>query len=481
MNYLNLNSSNLFVDRETYRKKRWQALIIVCLATLMIVLDTTIVNVALPSIKMALGVSDASLAWIINAYLLTFGGFLLLGGRLGDLYGQRNLFICGLTLFTLASLACGLASTQWTLVAARGFQGLGGALVTATALSLIIHLFTDPIERAKAISAYSFVCAGGGSIGVLLGGLLTTTYDWHSIFLVNLPLGIIVLGLTCRLLPPAEKTKRGTLDVAGAITITAALVLAVYAIMNGNHDGWGSMETLGLLVLAASIFMLFLVIEVRVKEPLVPLRLFRLRNLSTANLIGILWATSMFAWFFLCALYLQQVLGYSPLEVGLAFLPANLVMAVCSLSLSSRLIIRYGIKPPLVLGLALAAGGLLLLARAPTNGEYLVNVLPGMLLLGLGAGMAFNPVLVAAMNDVDPSESGLASGIVNTSFMMGGALGLAIISSLASYHRDYLVDTGLAPLAALSGGYGMAFLAGALLALTASLIGAVFLHKDIPT
>jgi EmrB/QacA subfamily drug resistance transporter len=417
------------------------------------------------------------LAWIINAYLLTFGGFLLLGGRLGDLYGQRNLFICGLSLFTLASLACGLASTEWILVAARGFQGLGGALVTATALSLIIHLFTDPSERAKAISAYSFVCAGGGSIGVLLGGVLTTTYGWHSIFLVNLPLGIIVLCLTFQLLPPAEKTKRGTLDVAGAITITAALVLAVYAIMNGNHDSWGSMETLGFLVLAASFFMLFLAIEVRVKEPLVPLRLFRLRNLSTANLIGILWATSMFAWFFLCALYLQQVLGYSPLEVGLAFLPANLVMAVCSLSLSSRLIIRFGIKPPLVMGLALAAGGLLLLARAPANGDFLFDILPGMLLLGFGAGMAFNPVLVAAMNDVNPSESGLASGIVNTSFMMGVALGLAIISSLASYHRDNLVSAGFAPLAALSGGYGIAFLAGALFALIASLIGAVFLRK----
>lgn len=477
MDGLSQNSSNLLLDQGAYREKRWQALIVVCLATLMIVLDTTIVNVALPSIKMALGFSDASLAWIINAYLLTFGGFLLLGGRLGDLYGQRNLFICGLSLFTLASLACGLASTQWTLIAARGFQGLGGALVTATALSLIIHLFTDPIERAKAISAYSFVCAGGGSIGVLLGGVLTTTYDWHSIFLVNLPLGIIVLCLTCRLLPPAEKTKRGSLDVAGAITIIAALMLAVYAIMNGNHAGWGSMETLSLLALAASLFMLFLSIEVRVKEPLVPLRLFRLRNLSTANLIGILWATSMFAWFFLCALYLQQVLGYTPLEVGLAFLPANVVMAVCSLSLSSRLIIRYGIKPPLVLGLALAAGGLLLLARAPANGDFLFDVLPGMLLLGFGAGMAFNPVLVAAMNDVDPSESGLASGIVNTSFMMGGALGLAIISSLASYHRDYLIDTGLAPLAALSGGYGVAFFAGALLALVASLIGAMFLHK----
>lgn len=472
-----LNSSNLFLERSTCRRKRWHALIIICLATLMIVLDTTIVNVALPSIKLELGFSDVSLAWIINAYLLTFGGFLLLGGRLGDLYGQRNLFFCGVTLFTLASLACGLASTQWTLLAARGFQGLGGALVTATALALIIHLFSDPIERAKAIGAYSFVCAGGGSIGVLLGGVLTNTYDWHSIFLVNLPLGIIVLGLTNRLLPPTEKNKKGSLDVAGAITIIAALMLAVYTIMNGNHAGWGSMQTLGLLALAAVLFMLFLGIEVRVKEPLLPLRLFRLRNLSTANLIGILWATAMFAWFFLCALYLQQVLGYSPLEVGLAFLPANLVMAVCSLSLSSRLIIRYGIKPPLVLGLILAATGLLLLSRAPANGDFLCDVLPGMLLLGLGAGMAFNPVLVAAMNDVDPHESGLASGIVNTSFMMGGALGLALISSLASYHRDYLVDTGLAPHEALSSGYGMAFLAGALLALLASLVGAVFLRK----
>lgn len=477
MDDINLISSKLLLDRDAYREKRWQALIIICLATLMIVLDTTIVNVALPSIKLELGFSDESLAWIINAYLLTFGGFLLLGGRLGDLYGQRNLFIGGVTLFTLASLACSLASTQGVLLVARGFQGLGGALVTATALSLIIQLFTDPVERAKAIGAYSFVCAGGGSIGVLLGGVLTHTYDWNSIFLVNLPLGIIVLILTNRLLPSADKINRGSLDVAGAVTIITALMLAVYAIMNGNHAGWESTQTLGVLTLATLLFVLFLAIEVRVKEPLVPLRLFRLRNLSTANLIGILWATSMFAWFFLCALYLQQVLGYSPLEVGLAFLPANLVMALCSLSLSSRMIIRYGIKPPLVLGLALAATGLLLLSRAPVNGNFLFDVLPGMLLLGLGAGMAFNPVLVAAMNDVDPSESGLASGIVNTSFMMGGALGLALISSLASYHRDHLLDTGLAPLQALSGGYGMAFLAGALLALIASLVGAVFLRK----
>lgn len=478
MNDINEYSQPLgFAHNASYSKKRWQALMLICLATLMIVLDTTIVNVALPSIKRELGFNDVSLAWIINAYLLMFGGFLLLAGRLGDLYGQRNIFIGGVTLFTLASLGCGLASTQWVLITARGLQGLGGALVTATALSLIIHLFSDPIERAKAIGSYSFVCAGGGSIGVLLGGILINTYDWHSIFLVNLPLGLIVLGLTHRLLPPVENTKKGSLDVLGAISIIGALMLAVYAVMNGNHAGWRSTQTLSLLALSASSFILFLAIEVRLKEPLVPLRLFRLRNLSTANVIGILWATSMFAWFFLCALYLQQVLGFTPLEVGLAFLPANLVMAVCSLSLSPRLIIRFGITPPLVLGLILAAGGLLLLSRTPANGNFLFDILPGMLLLGFGAGMAFNPVLVAAMGDVDPSESGLASGLVNTSFMMGGALGLAIISSLASYHRDYLVDSGLAPQAALSGGYGMALLAGALLALTASLIGAVFLRK----
>ncbi|WP_421524975.1 DHA2 family efflux MFS transporter permease subunit [Pseudomonas yamanorum] len=477
MDDIHTHSQNLSQEHATFRVKRWRALALVCLATLMIVLDTTIVNVALPSIKLDLGFDDISLAWIVNAYLLAFGGFLLLGGRLGDLYGQRNLFIAGVGVFTVASLACGLAPSQGALIAARGLQGLGGALVTATALSLIINLFTDPVERAKAIGAYSFVCAGGGSIGVLLGGALTHTYDWHSIFLVNLPTGVVVLALACRLLPPAEETRRGSLDVAGAVTIISTLISAVYAIMNGNQAGWGSPTTLGLLALAAVMFMAFIGIERRVREPLVPLRLFRLRNLSTANLIGVLWATSMFAWFFLCALYLQQVLGYTPLEVGLAFLPANLVMAVCSLSLSSWLIIRYGIKLPLVLGLALAAGGLLLLSRAVVNGDFLLDVLPGMLLLGLGAGMAFNPVLVAAMNDVAPSESGLASGIVNTSFMMGGALGLAIISSLASYHRDALMNDGVDPLAALSGGYGMAFLVGALLALLASLIGAVYLRK----
>lgn len=477
MNKINSHSSSSSLEQGDFHGKRWQALIVICLATLMIVLDTTIVNVALPSIKLDLGFSDVSLAWVVNVYLLTFGGFLLLGGRLGDLYGQRPVFIVGVTLFTLASLACGIASSQWTLIVARGFQGLGGALLTATALSLIIHLFKDPIERAKAIGAYSFVCTGGGSIGVLLGGVLTDLYEWYSIFLINLPIGVAVLLLSVRLLPPAGARKTGSLDVAGAITIITALMLAVYAVMNGNHAGWSSTATLGLLALAAALFVLFIAIEVRVKEPLIPLRLFRLRNLTTANLIAILWATSIFAWFFLCALYLQQVLGYTPLEVGLAFLPANLLMAACSLCLSSRLIIRYGIKLPLTIGLALAAMGLLLLARAPVDGSFPLDILPGMLLIGLGAGMGFNPILVAAMNDAGEGEEGIASGIVNTSFMMGGAVGLAIVSSLAAYHSERLAGMGHTAIEALSGGYGVAFLLGALLALLAALTGAVFMRK----
>ncbi|RMQ39976.1 Drug resistance mfs transporter [Pseudomonas cichorii] len=477
MSHCNTQSTDVTLKEDSFQRKRWQALTVICLATLMIVLDTTIVNVALPSIKLDLGFDEVSLAWVINVYLLTFGGFLLLGGRLGDLYGQRAVFIWGTSLFTLASLACGIAQTQGTLIAARAFQGFGGALLTATALSLIIRLFSDPKERAKAIGAYSFVCTGGGSIGVLLGGILTDLYEWYAIFLINLPIGILVLVLTLRLLPAAQVSRTGTLDMAGAISVMSALMLAVYAVMNGNHIGWSSATTTGLLALAVGLFILFIGIEVRTKEPLIPLRLLRLRNLATANLIAVLWATSMFAWFFLCALYLQQVLAYSPLEVGLAFLPANLVMAICSLILSSRLIIRHGVKLPLVLGLAIAATGLFLLGRIPVNGSFLLDILPGMLLIGLGAGMGFNPILVAAMDDVQPGEEGIASGIVNTSFMMGGALGLAIISSLAAHYSERLVAAGSPALAALGDGYGVAFLLAGTLSLVAALAGAVCMRK----
>jgi EmrB/QacA subfamily drug resistance transporter len=463
-------------------RSRWLALLIVCLGDLMIVLDVTIVGVALPSIREDLDFSETSLAWVVNAYLLTFGGFLLLGGRLGDLFGHRRLFIAGIGLFTGASLACGLASSQAWLIGARAVQGVGGAIVSAVALSLIVTLFTEPGERAKAMGVFGFVAAGGGSIGVLLGGIITDTLAWNWIFLVNVPIGIAVVAFSMLVLPGGRGFAPSTrLDVAGAVTVTASLMVAVYAIVNGNEVGWGTLRTLGLLGVAGVLLAVFLLIESRVPEPLMPLRLFRLRNLSISSVVGVLWAAAMFAWFFLSALYMQLVLGYSPLEVGLAFLPGNLLMAVFSLGLSARLVMRYGIRIPLGVGLGFAALGLLLFARAPVDGTFVVDVLPSMILLGLGAGMAFNPVLLAAMGDVPQEEAGLASGVVNTAFMMGGALGLAVLASLAAMRTETLTDSGSAELDALTGGYHVAFLVGAIFAAAAAVLGAGFLRpKPMP-
>ena len=465
-------------EMTTDTRKRWLALYVLCLGDLMIVLDTTIVNVALPSIRSDLGFSETSLAWVVNAYLLTFGGFLLLGGRLGDLFGHRRLFLAGVTLFTLASIACGAATDKGLLIGARAVQGLGGAVVSAVALSLIMGLFSEPADRAKAMGVFGFVMAGGGSIGVLLGGVLTDALSWHWIFLVNVPIGILVYFLSLRLVPSAPGTAGagGRLDVAGAVTVTGALILAVYAIVNGNQEGWISVRTLGLLALAAVILGAFLVIESRVSAPLMPLRLWRLRNVAVSNVVGIFWAAAMFAWFFLSALYLQLVLGYSPLQVGLAFLPANVIMGVFSVGLSARLVMRFGIRAPLGAGLLLAAAGLALFARAPVAGSFWIDVLPSMILLGFGAGMAFNPVLLAAMSDVAPEESGLASGVVNTAFMMGGAVGLAALASLAASRTSSLESSGDGHLAALVGGYHAAFLAGALFAVAAAAIGAGLLR-----
>jgi len=458
-------------------ERRWLALIVLCLGVLMIVLDTTIVNVALPSIKSDLGFTDTSLAWVVNAYMLTFGGFLLLGGRLGDLYGHRRFFLLGITLFTLASLACGLASSQTFLIAARAIQGLGGATVTAVALSLIMDLFSEPADRAKAMGVYGFVCAGGGSIGVLLGGLLTDTLDWHWIFLVNLPIGAIVFALSMWLLPAGHREGANrNLDIAGAVAVTTSIMLAVYAIVNGNEAGWESVRTLGMLGVAVALLAAFLVIESRVRAPLMPLGLFRLRNVAVANVVGVFWAAAMFAWFFLTALYMQLVLGYPPLKVGLAFLPSNLIMAAFSLGLSAKIVMRFGLRAPLLVGLLLAAAGLLLFARAPVNGTLLADVLPGMLLLGLGAGMAFNPVLMAAMSEVGPEDSGLASGVVNTSFMMGGSLGLAFLASLAAMRTSHALAEGLEQAAALASGYRVAFLFGAAFAALAAILGGSLLR-----
>ncbi len=442
--------------------QRWLALYILCLGVLMIVLDSTIVNVALPSIREDLRFTETSLVWVVNAYLLTYGGLLLLSGRLGDVLGHRRVFLGGLALFTLASTACGLATTQAMLIIGRAVQGVGGAVVSAAALSLIMNVFTEPAERARAMGIYGFVCSGGGSLGVLLGGLLTDSVGWHWIFLVNLPIGIAVY-VACHRLVPAGRglADAPRLDWPGAFIVTVAMLLAVYAIVNGNEVGWLSPRTLVKLGIAALMLVAFLLIEARIAAPLMPPALLRRKSVTTANLIAMLWAAGLFAWFFISALYLQLVLGRNPLEVGLAFLPANLIMAACSLGISARLVMRFGLRIPLAAGLSIAAVGLLLFARAPVDGSMWLDVVPAMALLGIGAGIAFNPLLLAAMNDVPSSESGLASGMVNTSFMMGGALGLAVLASLAAAHSRGVASTGVGATEALNAGYQLAFAAGA--------------------
>ncbi|MEA3201464.1 MAG: hypothetical protein QOE90_2892 [Thermoplasmata archaeon] len=462
-------------------RARWLGFTVLSLGTLMIVLDATIVNVALPSVKADLGFGDAGLAWVVNAYILTFGGFLLLAGRLGDLFGSRKLFLVGVAAFTLASLACGTARTQTFLVVARALQGLAGAVVSAVSLSLIMGLFPEPDARARAMGFYGFIAAGGGSVGVLAGGLITHALDWHWVFLVNVPIGVGVLAATLAVLPRDGARERKRLDVAGALTVTAALVLAVYAIVGGHDAGWASARTLGCGAAAVALFALFLLIESRVADPLVPLAMFRRRRLAAANAVGVLWAGAMFAWSFLAALYMQLVMGFDPLRVGLGFLAANLIMAVFSLGLSARIVTRFGLRAPLVLGMALAAVGLALFARAPVEATYARDVLPGMLLLGFGAGLAFNPVFLAAMEGAKPEESGLASGLLNTSFMMGGAVGLALLASLAASRADTLAHAGVAPLAALAAGYRAAFLVGAAFAALAALVGAFGLRPAAPS
>jgi EmrB/QacA subfamily drug resistance transporter len=462
-------------------RARWLALYVVCLGDLMIVLDGTIVNVALPSIRDDLGFTQTSLSWVVNAYLLTFGGFLLLGGRLGDLFGHRRLFLAGISLFTAASLACGLANSQNMLVAARAIQGIGGAVVSAVAFSLLVTIFTEPADRAKAMGVFGFVLSGGGVIGVLAGGFLTDLINWHWIFLVNIPVGVAVYVLSLRLLPTGRgPAASGRVDVAGAVTATASLMLAVYAIINGNEQGWTSARTLGVLGAAVVLLAVFVAIEARVSSPLMPLGLFRNRNVSTANALGVLMAAGMFAYFFFSALYLQLVLEYTPMEVGLAYLPSTVLWGTSSLLLSDRLVMRFGIRTPLLGGLALMTLGLVLLARTPVDGNWTIDILPATLAVGLGAGVAFNPLLLAAMSGVAPEQAGLASGVVNTAFMMGGAVGLAILASLADSRTDALLASGDGSFAALNSGYHVAFIVGAIFVVASAVVGAALFRVEKP-
>lgn len=446
--------------------RRWLALAVLCLGVLMIMLDTTIVTIALPYIKADLHFDDAALAWVVNAYFLFFGGFLLLGGRLGDLYGPRRLFLIGTAVFAAASFACGIAPSAAFLVAARAVQGIGGAIVTAVALPLLLGLFSDGGERAKAMAIYGFVCAGGSTIGALLGGVLTGSAGWPWIFLVNVPVGIAVAVLSFRVLPPdARPTAAVHLDLLGAATGTAGLLFAVYAIVNGNGWGWTSRPVLGCAVVAVFLLAAFVVTERRVANPLMPLGVFRNRNVVLTNGIITLWAAALFAWFFLSSLSLHRVGGYETMAIGLAILPANVAMALLSLGVSGWLIGRFGLRRPLMGGLALASTGLFWLSGTPMAGDFTTDILPGMVLFGAGAGIAVNPMLLAAMDGVPEGQTGLVSGVLNTSFAMGGALLLALLSSYAAYTAKAAESVGAAPLPALSNGYQAAFFAAGCCAL----------------
>ncbi len=457
---------------------RWLALYVLCAGMLMIVLDATIVNVALPSIQDDLGFSQTALAWVVNAYLIPFGGLLLLAGRLGDLAGQRRVFLLGLTIFTAASLLCAVSVSQEMLIAARFVQGLGGALASAVILGMIVTMFPAPADQAKAIGVYGFVASAGGSIGLLLGGVLTDAISWHWIFMINLPIGIAVGFLALRLVPdrPGLGLKAGA-DYRGAALATAALMLGVFTILQIVEWGWGDARTLGGLALAVVLFAVFIHRQATISNPLMPLRLFHSRNVVGANALQSLLVAGMFGMFFLGALYLGRVLGYSPLQVGLAFLPTTIVMGTLSLGFSEKLIMRFGPKTTLIPGVTLVAIALLLFARTPVDGNYLTDLLPPFLLIGIGVGTSFPSIMTLAMSGATPEDSGLASGLVNTSMQIGGSIGLAILATLSTQRTESLLDEGVAEAAALNSGYHLAYLIGAGLAVLAVLI-AIFVLRQ---
>ena len=447
----------------------------------MIVLDATIVNVALPSIQEDLGFSQSNLAWVVNAYLIAFGGLLLLAGRIGDLVGQRRVFLTGLAVFTGASLLCAVAQTQGMLIGARFIQGAGGAIASAVILGMIVTMFPEPREQAKAIGVYSFVASAGASIGLLAGGILTEAINWHWIFFVNVPIGIALALFALRLVDDREGIglDKGA-DVPGAVLLTAGLMIGVYTLLEAGEQGWGSLQTLGLGGVSLALLALFVARQARISNPLMPLRLFRSRNVTGANLVMALLVVGFFGMFFLGALYMQGILGYSPLEVGLAFLPSCLVMGTLSLGFAERLIMGIGPRSALIGGLASAAAGLLLFARAPVDGDYVTDLFLVMLLLGGGAGLAFPALMTLAMSGATPRDSGLASGFVNTTVQVGGAVGLAVLATLATERTDGLIADGESTASALNSGYHLAFLIGAALTLLAILVAVVVLRSQPP-
>jgi EmrB/QacA subfamily drug resistance transporter len=461
-------------------RSRWIALYVLCVGMLMIVLDITVTNVALPSIQSDLGFSQASLAWVVNAYLISFGGLLLLAGRLGDLMGRRTIFLVGLAVFSVASLFCGVAQSQGVLIAARFIQGIGGAMTSAVILGMIVTMFPEPREQAKAVGLYAFVASAGGAIGLLIGGILTQTINWHWIFFVNIPIGIGTAMAARRLIEKDEGIGFGEgADLLGAVLITASLMLGVYTIVEpASTDGWGATTTLGLGAGSLVLLAAFIAREATASNPLIPLRIFRSRNVTGANLVQVLTVAGMFGMFFMGSLYLQRVLGYDALQIGLAFLPVCIVMGTLSARYSEPLIMRFGARRLLFPGLGMVAAGLVLFTRAPVDGNYVTDVFPVLILLGTGIGVCFPALMTIAMSGATRSDAGLASGLVNTSAQVGGALGMAVLATLSASRSDNLIESGTSTASALTSGYHLAFWIAAGLVVAAIAITAIVLQPE---
>ena len=471
------------MNEQTADRNRWVALYVLCAGVLMIVLDVTVVNVALPSIQDDLGFSQSSLAWVVNAYLISFGGLLLLSGRFGDLIGRKSVFMAGLALFTVASVFCGAAQSQGMLVAARFIQGIGGAMTSAVVLGMIVTMFPAPRDQAKAIGVYGFVASAGGTIGLLAGGVLTQAINWHWIFFINIPIGVATAAVSWRLI---ERDKgiglREGADVPGAVLITSSLMLGVYTIVKpAADDGWGASTTLLLGAISLALLAAFIVREATARTPLIPLRIFRSRNLAGANIVQPLLVAGMFGLFFMGALYMEGVLGYDPLQIGFAFLPATLVMGTLSLRYAEPLITRFGAKTTLLPGLVLIAIGLALFTRAPVDGSYVQHILPVMLVLAFGIGVSFPALMTLAMSGATQEDAGLASGLVNTTAQVGGALGLAVLATLSTTRTDNLIADGEARASALTDGYHLAFWIGAALVVASLVVAVTVLTSEEPT
>src|SRR5215218_8498061 len=460
---------------------RWLALYVLCVGMLMIVLDSTIVNVALPSIQEDLDFSQNDLAWVVNVYLIAFGGLLLLSGRIGDLIGQRRVFLVGLGVFTGASMLCALSQSQGLLIGARFVQGVGGALTSAVILGMIVTMFPEPREQAKAIGVYTFVAVAGGSVGLLLGGVLTETINWHWIFFVNVPIGVATALLAIRLVPDREGIGlTAGADLPGAALLTGGLMLGVYTILGVAEEGWGSTQTLALGAVSIGLLAAFLARQARVANPLMPLRLFRSRNVAGANVVQALLVVGMFGMLFLGALYMQRILGYDALQVGLAYLPLTVVMGTMSFAFTGQLNLRFGPQATLVPAMVFIVAGLLLLARTPVDASYVVDLLPAMILIGLGSGLGFPSLMTLAMSGATPSDSGLASGLVNTSVQVGGAIGLAVLATFATERTDGLLADGESAASALNSGYHLAHLIGAGLVIVAIATAVSVLRSRLP-